>query len=144
MAGFVTVFNEKMEGTVNIGSRSLDTLFVFLIEFKAKSPILVADHSFDPKSDQLIGEIYRSIDLSKLCDHTLAEIGRLLMEACDPSHPFWANDALLFNLNILEERRQEGKDVDAEVQQWKSEKQTAFRQVAELIHQRVDRMHKNG
>lgn len=138
MAGFVRIYDEGPKGVANVGSRVLTQLFKFLIWCKSVSPILAADHEFDPQLDfEGLGGATNYLNLAEISNGTVAEIGRLLVAASDPSYSYWSDNSKLFDKSWIEREYSQGHDVNSACLQFKTSAQAAFRQVAELIRQRL-------
>jgi hypothetical protein len=140
MAGLVTIDAGK-EGTINIGSRALDSLYEYMIRCKSTSPVLTADADFDPESDQkgVLGAS-NCIDFSGLNTGTLEEIYRLLVESVQPGNAFWEDCPDYMDPNFRERVLQQGEDWDAKLRGIRSRHQSAFQEVANLILERLKRM----
>ena len=145
MAGIITIFEAGAEGadvgTLNIGSRALFLLYDFFVHCKNNSSILAIDQNFDPQSDREgVWGLTKYLSLADQSDTTVADIERLLREVVDPAHPLWQNHELLFASKFLDELRHQGKDVEGFIRESIDYYQTSFRQVADLIHKRLECM----
>jgi len=141
MAGYVDVYrSDGFEGCINIASERLRWLLQYLTECQKTSVVLQADTTLDVSEHA--GMLHKYLSLIHYSDATVAEIARLLIEGADPAHLCWVDASSFFvdpnpnpNWKV---------DLRPKCQADREWMQRAFRDVAALIEQRLNRGREKG